>query len=160
MPHRCSARALARTAVTCSTIALCTAPALSRADSTWDLVDATNAARRDHGLGPLRVDDSLLKASATHARDMATRNYFSHWTPEGWDFATRIFGWGYSRWAGVAENIAAGQTDAWAVVRAWLASPGHRANLLNPSMRSQGSGHFYATASAYRHYWVGHYGTD
>lgn len=136
------------------------APSPARADSTWDLVEATNAARRDHGLAPLRVDDRLLNAAATHARDMGVRDYFSHWTPEGWDAATRIFGWGYPRWARVAENIAAGQDDAWAVVRAWLASPGHRANLLDPSMRAQGAGHYYAPQSRYRQLWVGHYGSD
>lgn len=159
MLHLASLRALGLTALTTTSILF---PGLSaaRADSTWDLVDAMNAARRDAGLWPLRVDDRLQNAAGTHARDMAVRNYFSHWTPEGWDAALRIYGWGYPRGAGVAENIAAGQTDAWAVVRAWLASPGHRANLLNGAFRSLGAGHYYRPGSSYAHYWVGHYGTE
>lgn len=150
---------LVLSSATLATLAAFTAPSTARADSTWDLVEAMNAARRDAGLWPLRVDASLQNSAGTHARDMAERNYFSHWTPEGWDAALRIYGWGYPRGEGVSENIAAGHTDAWAVVRAWLASPGHRANLLNPSFRTLGAGHFFRPGSRYAHYWVGHYGT-
>lgn len=132
---------------------------IARADSVWNLVDAMNQARRDHGLPALNVDDTLLTSSATHARDMATRGYFSHWTPEGWDASARIYGWGFPRWAGIAENIAAGQGDAWSVVRQWLGSEGHRNNLLNPSFRGVGAGHYYQPGSRYTNYWVAHYGT-
>jgi len=130
------------------------------ADNVWDLVNATNQVRAENGLQPLTVNDELTRSAGTHARDMATRNYFSHWTPEGWDAGLRIYGWGYPRWAGVAENIAAGQGSPWQVVQSWLASPGHRANLLNPNFRSFGVGHYYASSSSYVNYWVGHYGTN
>ena len=129
-------------------------------DSVWDLVSAMNQARRDNGVRELRADDRLLNSSGTHARDMAMRNYFSHDTPEGWGVGLRIHGWGYPHLAGVVENIAGGQRDAWEVVRAWLASPGHRANLLNPRYNAVGAGHYYQPGSSYVQYWVGHYGTD
>ena len=130
------------------------------ADNVWDFVEATNQARLENGLAPLFVNDALMNSSGAHARDMATRNYFSHWTLEGWDAALRIYGWGYSRSAGIGENIAAGELSPWEVVRDWLASPGHRANLLNPAFRSLGVGHFYQPGSSYTNYWVGHYGTE
>ena len=136
------------------------APMARAGDNVWDLVEATNRARAEYGLAPLWVNDTLMNSAATHARDMATRNYFSHWTPEGWDAATRIYGWGYRRGAGIGENIAAGQSSPWDVVQSWLASPGHRANLLNPAFHSLGVGHYYQQGSNYTNYWVGHYGTD
>ena len=136
-------------------------PAAAHAtDNVWDLVEATNQARRENGVAPLSVNDTLMRSSETHARDMATRNYFSHWTPEGWDIGLRIYGWGYPRSAGIGENIAGGQQDPWETVRAWLASPGHRANLLNPAYRSLGAGHYYQPGSNYTNYWVEHYGTE
>jgi uncharacterized protein YkwD len=129
-------------------------------DNVWDLVDAMNQARQENGLAPLQTDQRLLNSSATHARDMAQRNYFSHFTPEGWDAGLRIYGWGYPRSAGIGENIAGGHPDPWSVVQGWLASPGHRANLLNPAYKTVGAGHYYQPGSTYVNYWVGHYGTQ
>jgi len=65
-------------------------------------------------------------------------DYFSHTRPEGlspFDRAERA-GVDYSR----AENIAYGQADAAAVMRAWLESPGHRANILDCDLTKLGVG--------------------
>jgi uncharacterized protein YkwD len=130
------------------------------AENTWELVDATNTVRNQFGLPALRVDVRLMNSAATHARDMATRNYFSHSTPEGWGIGLRIYGWGYPGWAGIGENIAGGQNSAWEVVQSWLASPGHRANLLNGAYKALGAGHYFQSGTQHTNYWVGHYGTD
>ncbi len=110
-----------------------------------------NRARARAHCRPLRANAALTRAARGHSLDMARRNYFAHVTPGGTTPWTRIARAGYPR-AALAENIAAGQPTADAVVRAWLASPGHRRNLLNCSMRSVGTG--LATGGRYGFYWT------
>lgn len=105
-----------------------------------------NAERRKHGLHTLRLDPRLSKAARHHSRDMVRRRYFSHTTPDGIGFAQRIRGAGYltpsRRWL-VGENIAWGwrRRDAAArIVRGWMHSPPHRAEILEPSFRDMGVG--------------------
>ena len=78
------------------------------------LLAETNAARARAGLRPVQVDMNLLHSARRHASWMARNRRMQH--------------------AGlpVAENVAMGQRSANQVVRTWLNSPGHRANLLNP----------------------------
>jgi len=54
----------------------------------------------------------------------------------------------------VAENIASGQKDADDVVRTWLESPGHCANLMNPDMRDMGVAYAFDASSTDGIYWV------
>jgi uncharacterized protein YkwD len=98
----------------------------------------TNAQRAQHGCSALRVDTRLVTAAREHSRDMRVRHYFGHDTPGGktpWD---RIMADGYSRPG--AENIAMGYATAQAVVNGWMRSPGHRANILNCSLKAVGMG--------------------
>ncbi|HEY8482177.1 MAG TPA: CAP domain-containing protein [Spirillospora sp.] len=102
------------------------------------VVSLTNAERAKAGCGPLRVDQRLVTAARRHSADMAAHNYFSHTSRNGdspWD---RMAAAGYHD-AG-AENIAKGYATAAAVVRGWMNSPGHRANILNCSLRAIGVG--------------------
>jgi uncharacterized protein YkwD len=105
-----------------------------------------NAERRRHGLRPLRLDERLSRAARGHSQDMARHGYFDHTSRNGSSFVDRIRRSGYlsgaQRWK-VAENIAWG-TD-WlasprAITRAWMNSPGHRANILDGSYREIGIG--------------------
>jgi uncharacterized protein YkwD len=89
-----------------------------------------NAERAQAGCKALTVDSRLAAAARKHSADMVARNYFDHTTPDGVEFATRIDNEGY-KWSTVGENIAAGQPDATSVMKAWMNSPGHRANILN-----------------------------
>jgi uncharacterized protein YkwD len=105
-----------------------------------------NAERDRHGLRPLSLDPRLSTAARRHARDMATRNYFSHTSLDGSSFVDRIRRAGYLRgarsWA-VAENIAwgsGGLASPKAIGRSWMQSPGHRANILSRSYRELGVG--------------------
>ncbi|MBV2353471.1 CAP domain-containing protein [Streptomyces sp. J2-1] len=106
-----------------------------------EVVQLVNAERAKVGCTPLASNSSLTKLAEDFSTDMAARDFFDHTDPDGrtpWDRAARagITGLG-------GENIARGQSDAAAVVAAWMASPGHRANILNCDFKTIGVGvHF------------------
>lgn len=102
------------------------------------VVSLVNAARLTSGCVPLRLDHRLNRAAAAHSTDMARRGYFAHSTPEGVTFGERIRRAGYPEPG--AENIARGQTSARQVVDDWLASEGHRENILNCRLHAIGVG--------------------
>ncbi len=95
-----------------------------------------NHERAQRGRGRLTVSSRLSKAAARHSADMARRNYFSHVSPAGSTFLTRIKRTGYLNGArswSAAENIAWGSGEHGtprSIVRAWMRSSGHRANIL------------------------------
>src|SRR5713226_4782392 len=66
--------------------------------------------------------------------------FLSHTGPDGSTFEHRINAAGYSDWTAIGENIAAGQQSPQQVVDDWMNSPGHRANILDPSFRDVGIG--------------------
>jgi uncharacterized protein YkwD len=101
-------------------------------------VRLTNAQRAQHGCSALRIDSHLRTAARAHSKDMRVRHYFEHNSLDGrtpWD---RIKAAGYSQPG--AENIAMGYATAQAVVSGWMNSPGHRANILNCSLKAVGIG--------------------
>ena len=105
-----------------------------------------NVERRKHGRATLRANARLALAGQRHAGDMVRRRYFSHDSLAGRDFKARIARAGYlrrSRGAILGENLAwgsRGQATPRAIVRSWMASPGHRANVLQPRFREVGIG--------------------
>ncbi|MEU8526665.1 CAP domain-containing protein [Streptomyces sp. NPDC048629] len=107
-----------------------------------EVVILVNDRRRAAGLAPLRVDERLRASSRAHSKDMYARGFFAHETPEGVRPADRMRTAGYP--APAAENIARGQQNAPAVVRAWMNSPGHRANILRKGLVTIGVGVFLA----------------
>ncbi|MBS4217390.1 sporulation protein [Bacillus sp. FJAT-49711] len=104
------------------------------------VVDLTNQERAKNGLAPLKVDIELSKVAREKSRDMSVNNYFSHTSPTyGSPFdMMKKFGITY-RSAG--ENIAMGQQSPEEVVKAWMNSEGHRANILNSGYTHIGVGH-------------------
>jgi uncharacterized protein YkwD len=124
------------------------ADATSASVSTQRLANAAicllNQERAKHGLSGLRVNRRLSAAATRHARDMAARRYFSHDTKGGGSFADRIARTGYSSGnPSLGENIAWGSGNLGsprAIVRSWMNSPGHRANILNRRFREIGIG--------------------
>ncbi|WP_432541923.1 CAP domain-containing protein [Kineococcus sp. SYSU DK002] len=93
------------------------------------VLDRTNLARAAAGCAPLALDQALVLAADRHTADMAATGTMSHTGTDGSSPRTRLAAAGaFPRIA--AENVAVGY-DAAAVVDAWLASPGHRANLLD-----------------------------
>ncbi len=96
-----------------------------------------NQTRQAHGLGPLRVDTNLVRAARWQSLDMLRKGYFSHGA-----FAQRMAAFRV-RGAKVAENLAWGTGSfgtAEVIVREWLSSPYHRANLLHAGYRRIGIG--------------------
>lgn len=105
-----------------------------------------NVVRSRAGRRPLRLNRRLSTAARAHSRAMARRHFFSHDSLNGASFLDRIRGTGYLRGARswrVGENIAYGSgrlSTPRSIGRAWMNSPGHRANILSRSFRSIGIG--------------------
>lgn len=95
-----------------------------------------NRERASAGCGPLRVDARLVRASEAHSRDMAANGYFDHVSLDGRTPRDRMAAAGYP--SPGAENIALGYPNAEAVMRGWMNSPGHRANILNCGLTAMG----------------------
>ncbi|MEY8877019.1 MAG: CAP domain-containing protein [Leptothrix sp. (in: b-proteobacteria)] len=81
--------------------------------------------------GQLIWNSRLYAAAAGHSTDMAANNYFSHTSLDGRTFVNRIVATGYT-YRGIGENLGKGQASVTAVLAAWLASPGHCVNLMQP----------------------------
>ena len=120
-----------------------------------EVLDLVNRERKIAGLNPLDNDDRLTRAARGHSEDMAQQNYFSHTSLDGRSPGDRIKAEGYSGFT-YGENIAAGYSTPVAVMNAWMNSPGHRANILNPSFCDIGVGH--ATGGSFRDYWTQNFG--
>jgi uncharacterized YkwD family protein/spore coat assembly protein SafA len=99
-----------------------------------------NQERSKAGLKPLQMDWELQRTARTKSCDMATKNYFSHTSPTyGSPFdMMKSFGISY-RTAG--ENIAKGQRTPSEVMKAWMNSSGHRANILKNDFTHIGVGY-------------------
>jgi uncharacterized protein YkwD len=96
----------------------------------------------------------LITASTRHSNDMVANNFFSHTGSDGSNAGQRATAAGYA-WTSWGENIAAGQQTVNAVVDAWMASPGHCANLMNPAFRDVGLACVKGTsANPYPTYWT------
>lgn len=98
----------------------------------------------------LSMNGNLRTAARGHSQDMATRNYFSHTTPEGRTFMQRISASGFSGSGPFAENIGAGYGSPAAVVNGWMNSAGHCQHLMGPGFRQAGVGYAYGSTS----YWT------
>ena len=105
-----------------------------------EVVRLVNEIRAQNRLGELTYNWELGRVARYKSQDMRDNSYFSHTSPVyGTPFRMmKSFGITY-RSAG--ENIARGQKSPQAVVDAWMNSPGHRANILNPSFTEIGVGY-------------------
>lgn len=101
-----------------------------------DIVTQTNKMRASKGCKAVVVSPALTRAAAGHSAWMARTGKFSHVGASNSTFAHRIKKAGYVR--PLSENIAYGYRTGADVVKAWMASPGHRANLLNCKAKAVG----------------------
>ena len=106
----------------------------------------SNQARQQLGLSPLSLDPHLSQAAQQHSQEMDRLHYFGHLSPipEFATLARRIQEFGYYGLSS-AENLHREQGYdrvhvAERAVQAWLASPQHRRNLLNPKYNRMGLG--------------------
>ena len=111
-----------------------------------------NATRAAHGLRPLVVSDGLENAAVAHSRDLIQAGVFQHDSPDGTSFVQRLKHFyspsGYSSWT-AGENILynTADIDADTAIQAWLDSPPHRENMLNPDWREVGIGSVHASTA-------------
>ncbi len=105
-----------------------------------------NRERARRGERPLAPNRQLGRAAQAHTDSMASGGYLGHDGPRGESPGSRIRATGYvssSRGGEVGENIAwgtLGDATPRAIVAAWMDSPGHRANILDPRFRDTGVG--------------------
>ena len=122
-----------------------------------EVLDLVNVQRAAQGLHPLSVNHNLATAARDHSEDMGLQGYFSHTSLDGRTVPDRITATGYF-YNTYGENIAGGQPTPEDVIDAWMASSGHRANILNPNFCDIGVGYAYLANSTYRHYWTQDFG--
>lgn len=95
-----------------------------------EIFDLANAERARRGLKPYEWNGQVAGVSRSHSADMAEQDYFAHASLQGaqpWDRAVKAG----LRYSSYAENIAAGQKDAFEAHNGWLNSTtGHRENML------------------------------
>ena len=119
--------------------------------------ELTNEFRVSQGKAPFRNDAKLDAAAEDWSHDMATGDFFRHSTP------AQVEQQGYA-WRAWGENIAAGYASPESVVKGWIASPGHRANMLSDSFEEMGVGYAYLADDTgrtnFHHYWTQTFGTE
>ena len=96
---------------------------------------SVNAFRAEHKLAALKTDERLMRVAARQSAAMAARDTMDHAVSGRLD--GRIEAEGYS-WSTIAENIGKIYADYPRAMAGWIASPHHRANLLNPAMTEIG----------------------
>lgn len=106
--------------------------------NTPNVLDGINQQRTSRGLSKLAINPDLTNAANLKSKDMINRNYFEHFafgmTP--WDFIKNA-GYNYL-YAG--ENLAMDFNTSEGMVSAWMNSPAHRDNILNPDFQDAGIG--------------------
>ena len=114
------------------------------------VIELVNAERARVGCRPLRSDSRLTRSAQRHSEHMARTDTLTHEDPRG-DLLERTRAAGYGASA-AAENVAAGYDSPEAAVAGWLASPGHRRNMLDCGLQDTGVGVIYGFDG--RLYWT------
>jgi len=109
-----------------------------RPDLEAEMLQMVNEERVKHGLRPVKADPEMAVVARLHSKDMFARGYFSHHTPEGKDPFDRMKAKNV-KFLTAGENLALAQTLRLAHT-GLMNSPGHRANILNPSYGRLGIG--------------------
>lgn len=104
------------------------------------VLDLTNAERAKEGLKPLAIDMPLMNSAEEKSADMAKNGYFDHNSPTLGSPFDQMKANGIS-YRSAGENIAKGQQTPQEVVKAWMESPGHRANIMKPEFTHIGIGY-------------------
>ncbi len=109
-----------------------------------NVVNLVNESRQANGLNKLFISSKLIDVASDKANDMITHHYFAHTSPQGLDpwywFKKNNYNYEYA-----GENLAINYKTAEEQHRAWMKSPTHRKNILNPNYTEIGI----ATARGY-----------
>ena len=108
----------------------------ANAEADVDPTELFNQIRKSNGLPLMATNGKLEQAALYQARRMASHGKIGHSVGWGNGFVSRL------KQAGIrgpaAENVAAGQPNTQAVFDAWMKSPGHRKNMLDPTFEHYG----------------------
>lgn len=113
-----------------------------------EVLRLVNVERAKQGLRPLVTNDDIERSAMVRAEELVIK--YSHTRPDGSRGLTALSNWSHC----AAENIAKGQKSPEDVMRVWMNSEGHRANILYPDMTELGVGYVYDTSNQYKHHWV------
>lgn len=152
-------RLLRALAALISLVLLLLAPNLAKAaeSPTATVVELTNRERQKGGLPPLSLNPSLSQSAQAYAQILAGGSCFGHTCGPEPDFAKRNLSAGYANPTQMGENLAGGQGTPEAALADWMASPGHRGNILNPNYQEIGVG--LGQGGVYGYYWVQEFGS-
>ncbi len=109
-----------------------------RTDLESRMLDMVNEERAKAGLPLLKADPEMAQVARSHSRDMFSRGYFSHVTPDGKTLSDRVTSGGV-KFVTAGENLALGPTLR-ICHEGLMNSPGHRANILHTSFGRLGIG--------------------
>jgi len=104
-----------------------------------EVIRLVNIQRGNIGLPKLSTNWQLSRIARYKSQDMINKNYFSHISPTYGSPFNMMENFGL-KFSAAGENIAMGQQTPSSVVTAWMNSPGHKANILNPSYTQIGVG--------------------
>lgn len=131
---------LAALAVVASHLVQSVADASATADDEAAFVDALNEVRADNGLPPFTVNAELAALARDHARVMADAGEIFHANPISEGFT--------GDWAKLGENVGVG-ADVQVLVDAFVGSPGHFANIVDPNFTEIGVGVVWRDSALY-----------
>lgn len=126
-----------RIVITVAIASLLVRPAIASDISPQAIFELTNQTRVSHGLAALTHSEPLEQAATAKVQDMVEQGYFDHFGPHGetpWQFMEEA---NYHYEFG-GENLAVGFSSPDDMVQAWLDSPSHRQNLLEPNFKDVG----------------------
>ncbi|EFA78963.1 hypothetical protein PPL_08431 [Heterostelium album PN500] len=114
------------------------------------LLTLVNQERSRYNLQPVYSDRILNICAQQQSTYQADIDQMTHNNPRGnLTRRTRILGGQYVLWE---ENVAVGYRNAQEVMRGWMNSPGHRRNILSPSINRMGSSKIISSTG--RSYWT------
>lgn len=120
------------------------------------VVEMVNEERANQGLAPLSTNAVLADMATSYACEMIEGDFFDHTSPvTGSTVGSRALQAGYY-FKKVGENLAGGQTTPEQVMSEWMASPGHKQNILDQDFVEMGT--VVRTGGSYGWYWVQEFG--
>ena len=102
---------------------------------------------------PVTWNPLLTEAATAHSQDMVANDFFSHTGSDSSSVGDRVTVTGYF-WKTVGENLYAGLNDAERAVQAWIDSPGHCRNLMDPDFEEVGMDVVVGINTTYGAYWT------
>jgi uncharacterized protein YkwD len=122
-----------------------------------EVIRIGNVERKKHDLHDLLRNEVLSQSALLHTLDMAENHFISHIGTDGSDLRRRVQRLSRDPWIILGENLAIGHETPVDVIAGWMASPGHRANLLLHNFCEIGVAYIESEIYTDGRYWRGGY---